>query len=91
MRSGSAGEGFVRGTINNEKSINALGFAHIAFAVDDVSAALELAKKNGGTSVGELVTRNYPNGKTGTFAYCRDIEGNNIELQKWEETEKQGV
>jgi len=43
-----------------------------------------LIKENGGASVGELVTATYANGKTGTFAYCRDIEGNIIELQKWE-------
>jgi len=70
--------------INNEKHINTLGFAHIAFSVDNVAAALELVKENGGTSVGELVIQKYANGKTGTFVYCKDIEGNIIELQKWE-------
>jgi predicted enzyme related to lactoylglutathione lyase len=69
---------------NNEKYINTLGFAHIAFSVNDVAATLELVKENGGTSVGELVVHKYPNGKTGTFVYCKDIEGNIIELQKWE-------
>jgi predicted enzyme related to lactoylglutathione lyase len=67
-----------------EKLINALGFAHIAFAVDDVQAVLELVKEKGGTALGELVTHKFPSGKTGTFVYCRDIEGNIIELQKWE-------
>jgi predicted enzyme related to lactoylglutathione lyase len=70
--------------IENEKSIIKLGFAHIAFSVDDVAAALKLLKENGGTSVGELVTQKYPNSKTGTFVYCKDIEGNIIELHKWE-------
>jgi len=68
----------------NEKLINVLGFTHIAFAVDDVQAALELVKENGGAPIGEIVTHTYTNGKTGTFVYCRDIEGNIIELQKWE-------
>jgi len=69
---------------NNEKFINTLGFAHIAFAVDDVKATLEQVEKNGGKSVGELVSQKYPNGKIGTFVYCKDPEGNIIELQKWE-------
>ena len=70
--------------MDGEKLINKSGFAHIAFLVDDVESMLELVKKNGGTSAGELVTQKYPNGKTGTFVYCKDIEGNIIELQKWE-------
>jgi predicted enzyme related to lactoylglutathione lyase len=68
-----------------EKSINALGFSHIAFAVDDVKATFDLVKKNGGKPVGELVSQKYPNGKIGTFVYCRDPEGNIIELQKWQD------
>jgi len=69
---------------DNEKAINNPGFSHIAFAVDNVQATMELVKENGGSSVGELVLQKYPNGKTGTFVYCRDVEGNIIELQKWE-------
>jgi len=69
---------------DNEKAINNLGFSHIAFAVDDVQATTKLVKENGGSSVGELVLQKYPNGKTGTFVYCKDVEGNIIELQKWE-------
>jgi len=69
---------------NNDKFINTLGFAHIAFAVDDVEATLEQVRENGGKSVGELVSQKYPNGKIGTFVYCNDPEGNIIELQKWE-------
>ena len=68
---------------DNEKQINTVGFAHIAFSVEDVTATLELVKENGGTSIGELVEQKYPNGKIGTFVYCKDIEGNIIELQKW--------
>jgi predicted enzyme related to lactoylglutathione lyase len=70
--------------INNENLINMVGFAHIAFLVDDVTVTLELVKKNGGMAVGELVVQKYPNGKIGTFVYCKDPEGNIIELQKWE-------
>ena len=69
---------------DTEKAINSFGFSHIAFAVENVQYTLELVIENGGSSVGELVVRKYLNGKTGTFVYCRDIEGNIIELQKWE-------
>jgi len=67
-----------------DKLINSIGFAHIAFAVDDVASVLNLVIKNGGSAVDKPVTQKYSNGKTGTFVYCRDIEGNIVELQKWE-------
>jgi catechol 2,3-dioxygenase-like lactoylglutathione lyase family enzyme len=71
----------------NEKILNKSGFSHIAFAVDNVQSTLESVKEHGGSCVGELVVQKYPNGKTGTFVYCKDIEGNIIELQKWEVNE----
>ena len=70
--------------LKNEKLINKTGFTHIAFLVDDVGGTVELLKKNGGTMVGEIVTQEYKNGKIGTFVYCKDIEGNIVEIQKWE-------
>ena len=70
--------------LKNEKLINKTGFTHIAFLVDDVEGTVELLKKNGGTIVGEIVTQEYTNGKIGTFVYCKDIEGNIVEIQKWE-------
>jgi len=69
---------------DGDKQINKAGFSHIAFAVDDVTKALEILKKNGGTNLGEIVKQKFPNGKIGTFVYCKDPEGNIIELQKWE-------
>jgi predicted enzyme related to lactoylglutathione lyase len=69
---------------NHENFVNSIGYSHIAFTVNNVEATLELVKKNGGAAIGELVTQKYPNGKTGTFVYCKDIEGNIIELQKFE-------
>ena len=68
----------------NKKMINAPGFAHIAFAVDDVQAALDSVKKNGGSAIGKITEQKYSDGRTGTFVYCRDLEGNIIELQKWD-------
>ena len=68
---------------DREKMINGVGFAHIAFAVDDVQKVLDLVIEKGGSQSGELLTHNYPNGTSVTFVYCRDIEGNIVELQKW--------
>jgi len=69
--------------LDRENFINGVGFAHIAFAVDDVAEVLNLVQLNGGTKVSEPLTHQYPNGTAVTFVYCRDIEGNVIELQKW--------
>lgn len=69
------------GTIAPE--INRPGIAHIAFEVDDVEATLEEIISAGGSSVGELVTASYPNGKEAVFVYARDPEGNILELQSW--------
>lgn len=65
-------------------NINEYGFAHIAFAVDDVKKAYELVLKEGGSAVGEIQTRYYPQVGTLTLIYAKDPEGNIIELQKWE-------
>jgi predicted enzyme related to lactoylglutathione lyase len=64
-------------------AINRPGFAHIAFAVDDVDAALEAVLKAGGGTVGELVTRTISRAGEITFVYVTDPEGNIIELQSW--------
>lgn len=71
--------------INGEQkhSINAYGFAHIAFEVDDVEKTLNKLLQNGGNMVGELVHADYEDGRKATFVYATDIEGNIIELQSW--------
>lgn len=63
--------------------INRPGFAHLAFEVDDVEAALIEIKKAGGSTVGEVVTAAYPNNQEAVFVYARDPEGNILELQSW--------
>ena len=65
-------------------SVNAYGFAHLAFEVDDVAKALETLKANGGGIVGELVETVYDDGRRATFVYATDPEGNIIELQSWD-------
>ena len=65
------------------RSINREGFAHIAFAVDDVEDCLAKLKENGGTAVGEVVTGHVDGGRTIHVVYGKDPEGNIIEIQKW--------
>lgn len=66
--------------------INACGIAHIAFEVDNVEKTLEKLLQMGGGMVGELVCAEYPDGRRATFVYATDIEGNILELQRWERT-----
>jgi predicted enzyme related to lactoylglutathione lyase len=64
-------------------AVNRPGFAHIAFAVDDVKAARDAVLSAGGGSVGEVVTLPITATRSVTFAYVTDPEGNIIELQRW--------
>lgn len=62
---------------------NRTGFGHIAFVVDDVPQALESVLANGGSSLGEVERGEIEGAGTIEFVYCRDPEGNVIELQRW--------
>jgi predicted enzyme related to lactoylglutathione lyase len=62
---------------------NEPGFAHIAFAVDDVEKALETVIFAGGGSVGEIATAEVGGVGLLQVVYARDPEGNIVELQKW--------
>ena len=64
-------------------ALNRPGFAHIAFQVDDVAAALRLVVAAGGGSIGEIVTLQVAGGARVTLVYATDPEGNIIELQSW--------
>jgi lactoylglutathione lyase len=64
--------------------INQPGFAHIAFSVPDVQKTLLSVKRNGGSSVGNLVEASIEGVGMINVVYARDPEGNIIELQKWE-------
>jgi predicted enzyme related to lactoylglutathione lyase len=65
------------------RAINQPGFAHIAFAVDDVAAAREEVLREGGRAVGEIVTLQTATGSRVTFCYVTDPEENIVELQSW--------
>jgi predicted enzyme related to lactoylglutathione lyase len=62
---------------------NRCGFAHIAFAVDDVDEALRALFAAGGSAVGTIATTDVDGVGSLRVVYARDPEGNIIELQKW--------
>lgn len=64
-------------------ALNRPGFAHIAFAVDDVAAARNAVLAAGGGVIGELTTVKIAGAGTITFVYLTDPEGNILELQQW--------
>jgi predicted enzyme related to lactoylglutathione lyase len=64
-------------------AVNRPGFAHIAFAVDNVEAAREAVLTAGGNTYGELVNVEIPDAGKITVVYLTDPEGNIIELQHW--------
>ncbi|MGD2205565.1 MAG: VOC family protein [Anaerolineae bacterium] len=66
-----------------ETAVNRPGFGHIAFAVDDVAAAVEAVRAAGGGAVGQVVSLDVPDAGTVTFAYLTDPEGNVVEVQCW--------
>ena len=67
------------------QDINRPGIAHLAFEVENAKNTLDKILKHGGSMLGELVMTEYPNNKMAMFVYAKDIEGNIIELQSWED------
>lgn len=66
--------------------INSPGFAHLAFAVDNVELKVKEIIHHGGTPVGDLTIRIIENVGKLIFQYVKDPEGNILEIQKWEIT-----
>jgi predicted enzyme related to lactoylglutathione lyase len=64
-------------------SVNRPGLAHLAFAVEDVTATRAAVLAAGGGVVGEVVTTEIPQAGRIMLAYVTDPEGNVIELQRW--------
>ena len=62
---------------------NRPGFGHIAFQVDDVDATLERVLAAGGSRLGRPETFEIPGAGVVRLVYCRDPEGNIVELQRW--------
>ncbi|MBN2274742.1 MAG: VOC family protein [Bacteroidales bacterium] len=67
----------------NAPLINAQGFAHIAFHVDDVEATLNTVLTHGGEKYGELVEKDIHGDGRIKVIYVKDPEGNIIEIQHW--------
>ena len=70
-------------TDRGKPAVNRPGFAHVAFAVEDVEAARDEVLAAGGKAVGDLVSVEVPGAGRIVFAYVTDLEGNVIELQRW--------
>ena len=67
-----------------DRAANRPGWAHVAFAVDDVGRFADRIVAHGGSIVGEETFREIPGvGRLG-FQYVADPEGNLIEIQRWE-------
>jgi predicted enzyme related to lactoylglutathione lyase len=64
-------------------AVNRPGYGHIAFGVDDVTAARQAVLEAGGAAVGEVVTLQTSTGTRVTWCYVTDPEGNILELQSW--------
>lgn len=64
-----------------DRSVNRPGFGHIAFVVDDVTAAREAVLAAGGKAIGEVVVTTNALGQKLAWAYVSDPEGNALELQ----------
>ena len=62
---------------------NRCGFAHIAFAVDNVDEALQAVIDAGGGAVGNIAATKVDGVGALRVVYARDPEGNIVELQKW--------
>ena len=62
---------------------NRPGWGHIAFVVDDVAAGRQAVLAAGGSAVGEVVTLETVDGRSVTWCYVTDPEGNIVELQAW--------
>lgn len=65
------------------RAANRPGFGHIAFTVEDVTAARDEILAAGGSALGDVVTFQTSDGASVLWCYVTDIEGNIIELQSW--------
>jgi predicted enzyme related to lactoylglutathione lyase len=62
---------------------NRRGLGHLAFAVEDVPAALARLGAAGGAAVGEVVQTEVAGVGRLEVVYAADPEGNLVELQRW--------
>ncbi len=75
---------YTRALQASKPAVNRPGFGHIAFAVEDVTAARQAVLEAGGGELGVITTTAVPGAGTISFVYLTDPEGNILELQRWE-------
>lgn len=63
--------------------INRQGFGHMAFLVDNFDESVAKLLDNGGKLVGEIQDVDYEKLGHLKIVYCKDPEGNFLEIQKW--------
>ncbi len=64
-------------------AVNRPGLGHLAFQVDHLEEARQSVLSAGGGKIGEFVTLTLTDGRSVTWCYLTDPEGNIIELQSW--------
>lgn len=69
--------------VGAESALNANGFSHIAFEVDDLDETLARLLAEGGSLIGGVVRREYESGAA-RLVYAADCEGNIVEIQCWD-------
>ncbi len=74
---------YLPGETSQKPQINRPGFAHIAFAVEDVKTARDEFLTAGGSRYGDLTIFETSKGEQVEMIYLRDPEGNIVELQRW--------
>ena len=70
-------------TVPSPDALDRLGLMHIAFGVDNFRAMYERLLAGGGTAHGSIAEVTVTGVGTAEFVYCRDPEGNLVELQGW--------
>ena len=63
--------------------VDRAGWGHVAFQVPDVPAALAAVQAAGGRAVGDVITTTTAAGRSVTWCYATDPDGNIVELQAW--------
>ena len=66
-----------------QKKINRTGLGHTAFHVENFDYVIDKLLVNGGSLLGEIITKEYEDIGTLKAVYCRDPEKNFIEIQQW--------
>ena len=72
----------------NTTAVDRPGWGHIAFQVDDVRASRAAVVAAGGSTVGHVITSTVADGRRVTWCYTADPEGNIVELQSWQPSDR---